>query len=275
MKINKRFDEVLWKGFKDPTPIEEDPEASQNAFETNHIDAANDVYNPYNVNAQEIASEAIIAISDELENETNTLGISRSYKHITLPEALLYCYLNDHPDQIISDVTLKTIEATLGKGSVSLSMQIINQEKTLVQYELEYQYAGLRVVIKQNNKIIGKVTYILRGQKCEEIEGALHGKKLVLDPVWHPSKKGELREEHFKYNNRQTTLVYQANKKHSGFNMYGNKQALSMTHHGVKQHKKMRLVSKSVSCYNHHFKTTLWFHTNVLIPVAGNWTIVT
>ena len=45
MKINKRFDEVLWKGFKDPTPIEEDPEASQNAFETNHVDAANDVYN--------------------------------------------------------------------------------------------------------------------------------------------------------------------------------------------------------------------------------------
>ena len=275
-KINNQINDILWRGFKDPLPVEEDPDSSQAVFEQKDIAPVYADFDPYCVTFQDFVTEAISAISDELEkNSISSPGITRSYKHITLPEALLYCYIADNPQQKISHARLNKQHSEHAKGMLLLELCIFNQQKQLVSYELNYHYSGLNVIIKQKGMMVGNVTYVLRGQKCEEIEGTLHGKKLILDPVWHPSKKGLLREEHFHYNQQKTTLVYQANKKHSSLRLYGSKRDLSMEHKASKVYKKLRFISKSVQCQTHQFQVGLWFHSKVLIPISGNWAVVT
>ena len=271
MRVMNYSRKELWKGFKDPTPVGEDPDASQEEFKARDTMPNPEPYNPYDVYDIDIKTEAIAALFHGLEQQTRSLGIVRSYKHISLPEALIYCYIFDNPEKTIGSAELSVINSRLGTGVLELKLNLRGLDQTLLtSYDLLYYYAGLSVSIKENNQIVGEIRYVIRGQKCEEISGTLHGSPLVLDPVWHPTKAGELRQESFHYKHQKTTLIYQANRKFTCLGSAPTKQ-FSMEHKTIKKFKNRTVVIKAVRCNNHQFNVTLHFHKNILIPIFGQW----
>ena len=81
-------------GFKQPDAVEEDPEASEAAFEQGDIAPLIPEYDPYNVGGQLEQAESLVAMYEGLESNRHYVShIMRSYKHVTLPEFLIYMYL--------------------------------------------------------------------------------------------------------------------------------------------------------------------------------------
>ena len=91
--------------------------------------------------------------------------------------------------------------------------------------------------------------------------------------VWHAVNKGMLREEIFRYNNKQVTLIYEANKKHTAQSIMPSTLSLTTKHDDIQQDKSYRWATKSIRCNHTHLKTILTFHKSILIPITGFWDI--
>ena len=275
LNINAALNDIVWKGFKDPQPVEEDPETQQAVLQDKDIAPQLETFNPYSVHTDSIESQAIIAIYEQLK-QTNTVhpAIKRSYKHITLPEALIYIFILTYPNHNLS--TIKLVPDPVVTTPKKICLNLILQDKsltTICQYKIEFNYQLRQAIIFENKKQIGQVTYIIRGQKCEEIQGRFKHKQLLLDPVWHAQKKGELKEERFNYGSFQTMLIYQANKKHSTLQSLIHTPTLKMSYKPTKKDKLRRVVTKAIQCQKTLLRAQLIFHKHVLIPIAGQWTI--
>ena len=68
----------------------------------------------------------------------------------------------------------------------SLDLTLFNlKKKSLAHFRIDFHVQHLKATIYEKDKKVGQVTYVIRGKKCEEIDGQFKHKKLILDPVWH------------------------------------------------------------------------------------------
>ena len=273
MKIHNSLNNVCWRGFKDPSPVEESPEMQELVSKTPDPESPTDTYDYYAVEQFNVEAESLLAICDELK-QTNTYmpTVKRSYKHMTLPEALIYIYLLENPTHSIAtaELTANLKKTTMHQLYLTLTLNN-DQEKPCIEYTIAFNYKTLKATLYLKNTIIGQVSYIIRGQRCEEIQGTFQNHKLLLDPVWNNVKKNLLREEHFCYGNYKTTLIYQANKKHSSLTTLLKSPKFQMSFKPTKRDPLKRWVTKTVQCESTTLHTQLVFHKHVLIPIFGTW----
>jgi hypothetical protein len=273
MKIQD-FNVSYVKQFTNPAPIEEDPESSQSVFEDADISAFISEFNPYKViNDHDLAQQVLKIYENLLSANVYEPPIHRSYKSLSLAEALVIIELLHYNKNKISYAKLKldtNSKFTSKHIHVELSF-FSEQHKLLTTYNLIYDSSIYCVSIKQNKKSIGKVKYYLRGKKCEEIIGTFKGKKLSLDPVWHPKKKGVLKHIIVEFEGVKTTLIFHSNSKES----VGRSTKLNVKNNRIKKTSSQALVKKEVEINAFKIKTSLLYDKKILLPILGSWEIST
>lgn len=274
MHINDFLNQpTLWTGFSTPKATEEDPEASQAAFEEKDITPHLAPYDPYTL-LPDLYDPSILQPLHHYATQSAayTAHIYRSYKHLTLPEALIYCTLLLKPNLQIRAAVLRPCTHQHTPATYRLSCELYNsQQQPLAAYTLCYTARTRVVRIEAEGRPIGKVSYHFRGQKCEEITGKLFNTPLLLDPVWHPHKKGFLKYERFVYGAFRQTLIYQANKKQAARSALGTPNAFASRITPQKQTLHYTWVTKSVQFKQWSIKSILLFHRHLLIPCSASW----
>ncbi len=265
----------IQRGFKSPEAVEEDPDASEAAFEDKDIAPLQLDYDPYSISTQLHNSSEVLSLYEGLNSHKNDVAhIMRSYKHVTLPEFLLYIYLNDNPNKAIKSATLDIDPNSLPGEDLEGHLKIYGTKKRLLKsYTLRYWYRRLHIDILDKHGSCGYVQYIIRGKRIEEIEGRLHNKRILLDPIWNTQSKGQLKEEYIVYGDWRLALIYQANIKHASLSSVYPDQNLSMKHAHVSSDRFRIWVTKSVSCGTFRLDSALVFHKYVLMPISATWTI--
>jgi hypothetical protein len=193
--------------------------------------------------------------------------VFQSYKNISLPEALMFYTLIHHPKESVVTAMLLVKENALVRPVVQLSLTIKLDSRTVV-YDLHYSLKDRKVDIYQEGKKVGLVWYRIRGHKIEEIEGALHNNLFRLDPVWHPSRKGELREETFAYDSQLLRLVYAHNETYS----IGSPTHVNIKAEDIKKLRTKSVVRKKMACMEYQGEAQVLYVKGILIPFFGQWT---
>ena len=258
--------------FTEPKPIEEDPESSQAVFEEADISGYIPEFNPYKIeNDHDLAQQVIKIYENLFSANVYEPPIHRAYKSLSLAEALVIIELLHYHKDRISYAKLKldsNSKFTSKQIHVELSFFSKNQTQ-LTTYNLIYDSSTYSVSIKQDKKIIGKIRYYLRGRKCEEIIGTFNGKKLSLDPVWHPKKKGVLKHVIVELEGIKTTLIFHSNSKES----IGRSRRLNVKNNRIKKTSSQALVKKEVDLNMFKIKTNLLYDKKILLPILGAWEI--
>ncbi len=192
--------------------------------------------------------------------------VYQSYKNISLPEALIFYTLIHHPKESVVTAMLVVKENALVRPVVQLSLTIKLDSRTIV-YDLHYCLKNRKVDMYQEGKDVGRVRYRIRGHKIEEIEGTLHNSLFRLDPVWHPSQKGELREETFAYDSQVLRLVYAHNETYS----IGSPTQVSIKADDIKKLRTKSVVRKKVRCMDYKGEAQVLYVKGILIPFFGQW----
>ena len=179
-------------------PFEEDPDTSQEVWEAKDNPDIDLFYTPTLLLRHLDISSSLTKLTEGIQSFPwyKKARICRSFKHLTLPEALVYYEL------MLTNVSEKTLEIELSllksKSSghrLYLLLTMKSASKTVQSLELRYDMKTLKVAIWQGDTRLGVVRYVIRNNKLEEIQGTYRGQRFILDPVWKPHKKGDLREE--------------------------------------------------------------------------------
>jgi hypothetical protein len=197
----------------------------------------------------------------------------RSFKHLTLPEALLYYYLLDKKPTHKSLIAQLTVEKKPAFNTpLILHLSLQSNKKKLHNWTLIYDLSTLTVQIKENNTLTGKVRYIIRGKRLEEIQGHYNNKPFLLDPVWNPKKRLMLKEEHLKFGEFRTTLSYYRNEKYA---LYRNasehsEMKVDKIKHFIKDTRTV-ITEKVVNLGDYASHNRLVFAKGYILPISGQF----
>jgi hypothetical protein len=197
----------------------------------------------------------------------------RSFKHLTLPESLLYYYLLENKLEDKSLLVKLTVEKKPAFNTpLILHLSLENDKKNLHAWTLIYNLSTLTVQIKEKSSLTGKIRYIIRGKRLEEIEGTYKNKPFLLDPVWNPKKRLTLKEEHLKFGNFKTTLSYYRNEKYA---LYRNasedtEMKVNKIKHFIKDTRTV-ITEKVVNLGDYVSLNRLIFAKGYIIPISGQF----
>lgn len=260
------------QAFSEPKAIEEDPEAQREVFEDKDISAYISEFNPYNIENDHDITNEVIQIHEQLETANVYIPpIHRSYKSLSLAEALVLIELIHNPIDSFDYAQLKlNSNQKFTSNSIRSTLSFHSKDhKKLKAFTLEYDSSVFRVLIMDNEKVLGSVKYHLRGKKCEEIIGDFRGQKLILDPVWHPRKKGVLKHIILEFAKIKTTLIFYSNSKET----IGKSGALNVKNKSIKKTSTKALVKKELAISRHKIKMQLLYDKHILLPILGLWRI--
>ena len=193
--------------------------------------------------------------------------IYQSFKNISLPEALLYHAILKNPNAngFYSQLSLQKWTYNPPIIEWKLYIQFDNQVQNWI---LRYHLDSLKVDLLLEGKPVGHTWFRIRGFKVEEIEGILHKQKFLLDPVWHPTKRGVLREELFRFGDQSLQLLYRFNEIYS----IGNPQKkLKIKHTPLQKTHSKTVVRKEVSCLSFQGIGQLLYLKGILMPICAEW----
>ena len=260
----------------DPTIEGEDPEASQQLWDQEELVSSPATYNPNSVLNKWLNSADITDISYALKQSPaqKQERIHRSFKHLTLPDALLLI------EQLTQSSDGQPWQATwtYNHQQSSHNKRIfdfkISKKRTIIRhYRCHYDPRLLNIIIQENNKKVGHMKLVIRGKKCEEITGTFKQKKLELDPVFNPKRKNTIREETFRYGKIRATLIYRNNEKKAVLYTKNDQKRLKSKHKVVYKDKEKTVISKQWTLDKRLFQARILFMRDILIPVSGRWKI--
>ena len=254
--------------FKKVDPILEDPETSQEVWESKAPPEIINHYSPSLVLDMVDKTSRILNITAGLESYPwfKKNKIIHSIQHITLPEALVYYEI------LSSKITDKKCNVTF--KFISHKNDIMQFELVFpnVTYVIDYHLKLLKASIFKKGIQVGSVKYVLRNQKLEEIIGDIDNKPLILDPVWKTTKKSELREEYLTIGSKRISISYDKHEKHA-LVWQQNIQSKFSSKMKLNQHedKKRKIVTKDIQFLNYKGQTSLCFTEGILLPIFGQW----
>tara|TARA_A100001015_G_C14969361_1_gene704425 strand:- start:81 stop:902 length:822 start_codon:yes stop_codon:yes gene_type:complete len=254
--------------FKDVDPILEDPISSQELWESKPTIPIENYYTPHLILEMLDNTSKVLEILKNLKTFPwyKKARIVHSIKHLTLPEALVYYeILNNKNLKKHVKVTFRFIE----KKDFILKFKLIIDLNTFI---IQYDQKLLKVFIFQNKVKIGQLSYIIRNNKLEEITGLFKNKKLILDPVWKPKKRYDLKEEYLTIGNNRLSISYSKNEKHALIWNNAKKTSLKVKLDSKNfKDKNRKIVTKAVNLNNFNGNSKIIFIPGVLIPVYGDW----
>lgn len=200
----------------------------------------------------------------------------RSFKHLTLPEALLYIYLLEEPlIKTPTRATLSIKQTPTLTSPLSLLFSVSEQGTVTNEWILHYDLQTLRVSITEKNTTTGTLRYIIRGKRLEEIEGIYRNKPFLLDPIWNPQKRDTLKEEQFKFGKLSTTLAYYRNEKYALLRQQTGTPSLTVKNITQKSKDNRTVITeKEVLLGRYTALNRLIFAKGYIIPVAGQFFIL-
>ena len=258
------INESLKPYFKDVEPILEDPESSQQMWEAKKQPVYTEQYSPK-------------LLTEMLENTSRVFSgiesfpwykkskIIHSVKHLTLPEALIY-------NEILNNKYVNNF-------SVSLRFKYKKDQKICFElksdefiYNILYHPIELNITLLKQNKNFGKLKYVIRNRKLEEIIGVINSEKIILDPVWNPKNKNKLKEEFLTIGKNRMSISYNKNEKHA-FILKNNKKMTFKSKLASKNYKdkNRKMVSKDFLFSTFKGSSTIIFTPGILIPIFGDW----
>lgn len=241
-------------------------------------------HNPF---SEQYQQDIIVAVEEACElhkiyenlpklKSSHERSFSRSFKHLTLLEALLYRYLITSPqsehDLYASCIVEKKPTATT---PLVLSLTLKQQTTILKRWILSYDVNTLRVLISEDGHPTGQIKYIIRDQRLEEIEGTYQQEPLILDPVWHTSAQDTLKEEYITLGKFKTTLIYSRNEKYALYRTSPT-QSHTFTEKKVKHYSKDNrtiVTEKTVMLSGYHCLNRIIFAKGYIIPIGGQFFI--
>ncbi|RAP31257.1 hypothetical protein DID78_01770 [Candidatus Marinamargulisbacteria bacterium SCGC AG-343-D04] len=264
------------RSISDPEIQGEDPDSSQEMWGQKELELPEDSYDSYSVIRYWLERKKCNKVTRYLENQAyrGKASIFRSFKHITLPEALMFIYVLTHSlEKGRYRALLRADMNSMTSQSMVFHLKIYKglSKKLLHTITLTYHFRSLTVTLNEENKKVGRVRYVIRGKKCEEIEGVYKGKSLTLDPVWSPNRKDRLKQEYFRYGKFNANLIYNDNIKHGSIDEKAKHHHLKVRHKDlIKSHSKA-VITKSLKIDDIRANVQLVFEKGILIPVFGVW----
>ena len=221
-------------------------------------------------------SAPIIAFYEQLPLHHPSRGprFYQSFKHLTLPEALIYHHMLHEKNvstTLDAQLTCKTVPSL--NTSLSLVLTLKGSATATRKWLITFDANTLTLHVHENQKKVGRLRYILRERKLEEIDGMLYGKRCILDPVWTPKTKQDLKEEYITFGQKRYSLLYRQNEKYALLQDQNNqKRQVSIKRHHFKKEKYRILTAKTCRFDPYVGQCQLLFVKGLLPPVGGQWT---
>lgn len=184
---------------------------------------------------------------------------------MSLPEALIYIEMLEHelPNEFSFKMSLS--RSLSSSQTLQTRLKLFKSTETLTEWRLSYHIKNRRISIYQNDKLTGSVQFVIRGYNIEEIQGTYKGAPILLDPIWHPTEKGKLREEHIRYKTHHLTLIYKQNEKFSvRQNRHKYQAKTTCEDRGISR----QIIIKSLQVNNYQGKIRLLYLNGILSPTA-------
>ena len=259
---------------KDVDPVLEDPDSSQN--ELDYKDPFTEIGEGFDqgffIQQLEAAEQIHLKLGRNQPLVSKKGMLYQTFTHLTLPEAISYIELFEHKHKAPISIKFHS-ERIENKIKVSLTIQSSSNEPIL--YTIHFTPHLFEATIKRESKTVGKVSYIIRGKKLEEINGTLFGKPFTVDPVWHPHKKGILKEEYLTFGSKRIALIYQHNENFSVWHKPKKAKKMSLNNVEFKQDNTRVLCTKTLQFLAYPGQVRLLFSKGILIPTAGEIVLTT
>lgn len=222
--------------------------------------------------AQEIA-----AYYDTLPNFTNykKLIFYQSFKPLSLPEALVYyAIIHENLPQSFQ-VELNLAITPHWKKPLTLNLCFKSSNLTLFNWTLLFDFnTGISTVFEKN-KQIAWMRFIIRDQRLEEIDGHFKNKPFIIDPVWSPHIRGELKHEYITFNEKRYDLLYKENEKYSVWKTAKEERSFKQKDTVLKRDSRRILTQKKVEFSPYQGKMRLIYVKGILMPVCGQFVFKT
>lgn len=202
----------------------------------------------------------------------------RSFKHLTLPEALIYRYLLTEPPLKKNLYARYHLEKEPTPSTpLILSLVLFEENIIIKRWILTYNLSSLIVLITEEGNKTGHIRYIIRERRLEEIEGTYLNEPFILDPVWNTKIRGALKEEYITLGKFKATLIYNHNEKYA---VYRNPQSTTSTYtekknkHYIKDNRTV-VTEKTVTLAGYHCLNRIVFAKGYILPIGGQFFIST
>ena len=224
------------------------------------------------------ATDRIFQITDDLPKHTRVkfLISYRWYRYLTIPEALLYHFLlNEKNVPNYFSAKLNIIQVPTETQPLIIDFVLKANGKIIKKWRLFYKLNQLEVLIYEDKIQVGKLYFVIRSKRLEEVEGTYNGKPFVIDPVWTPKQNGVLKEEHLHFGNQKITLSHHGNELEGQWIGTNNKTKHMEIHElpNFVEDKNKVITGQHIHFGEYEIDIKLIFSKGILIPIEGGMII--
>ncbi|RAP35556.1 hypothetical protein DID80_06330 [Candidatus Marinamargulisbacteria bacterium SCGC AAA071-K20] len=195
----------------------------------------------------------------------------QSFKQLSLPEALIYYAVLHQKLPSTFNARLKLEKKPHWKQALALRLELFSGATVILGWSIYFDFNDCIATVYEKGKQVAWLRYVIRGQKLEEIDGHFKGKPFILDPVWSPHKKGDLKQEYITFGSKRYALLYSENEKFSVWHSPSGEKQFRTKHKKLKRDKNRILTQKKVTFTPYKGQMKLLYVKGILIPVGGQF----